>query len=60
MIPDAYLNSKYSNCKTPFSFSFLFSENTDSKTIPNRPLVSNKSMLSFVVSCPLYNGIKSS
>ena len=38
MIPDAYLNLKYSNCKTPFSISFLLSENTDSKTIPNRPL----------------------
>ena len=38
MIPDAYLNSKYSNYKTPFSFSFLFSENTNSETIPNRPL----------------------
>ena len=37
MIPYAYLNSKYNNCKTPFSFSFLFSENTNSETIPNRP-----------------------
>ena len=37
MISNAYLNSKYSNCKTPFLFSFLFSKNINSETIPNGP-----------------------
>ena len=44
MIPDTYLNLKYNNCKRPFLFLFLFSENTNSETITNGPLVSKKSI----------------
>lgn len=38
MILDAYQNLKYKNYKILFSFSFPFSKNTNSGTIPNIPL----------------------
>ena len=63
MIPDAYLNLKYNNYKTTFSFLFLFLENTNSETIPNGPLATWFSSFSlswkeFVLkSSPIQKGI---
>ena len=37
MIPNAYLNLKFSNCKTLFLFLFLFLENINLETIPKGP-----------------------
>lgn len=58
IILNIYLNSKYNNRKTLFSFLFLFSKNINSETISNMPLMlvwhslssGNKCLFNFISS----------